>query len=213
MWKLFRIAAVVLTAGFLLAVTLENVAHYYGLGSSGGDGPGPGPTASPDAGESPSPDQPTTDGPEPPGHAQPMRVRFVWDGDTIELQAEEPGEIVTTLAKIPVRLIGVDAPEIQSQNRDEPSECYGDETTDLLRDLLPEDTRVLVDRDRSTRDDFNRRLLYVWRKSDGLFVNHELVAEGYGEAIRVWPNVAYWDELEQVQRQAQRADLGMWGAC
>jgi micrococcal nuclease len=211
MWKLLRIAAVVLTAGFLVAVTLENVAHYYGLGPAGGDPPDP--TASPDAGESPSSGQPTTDGPEPPGHAQSMLVRFVWDGDTVELQVEESGEIVTTLAKIPVRLIGIDAPEIESQNRDEPSECYGDETTEFLRELLPVDTPVLVDRDRSTRDDFDRRLLYVWRAADGLFVNYELVAEGYGEAIRVWPNVAYWDELEQAQRQAQRAELGMWGAC
>jgi histidyl-tRNA synthetase len=53
----------------------------------------------------------------------------------------------------------------------------------------------------------------VWRAEDGLFINYELVAQGYGEAIRVWPNVAYWDEFDAAQKRAKHQGQGMWGAC
>jgi micrococcal nuclease len=217
MWKSIQIAATVLVAGLLLAVVAENVALHYRLGphSLAAADPSAPPTSAPTGDASPgaSPAPPAMSAPKPPSHAQPMRVTYVWDGDTIELQADESGDIVTSLAKVPVRLIGVDTPEIESQRRDEPSECYGDEATDFVRDLLPVDTLVLVDRDRSGWDDFDRRLLYVWRADDGHFVNYELVAQGYGEAIRVWPNVAYWDQLQAAERMAKRDRLGMWGAC
>jgi micrococcal nuclease len=157
----------------------------------------------------------TTDGsatqpagvPGPSAHAEAMRVRYVFDGDTVELQAEQPGEIVTTLAEIPVRLTGVDTPEVNPE-----TECYGAESTAFLRALLPEDTRVLVDRDRDGWDDFERRLLYLWLE-DGRFVNYEIVAQGYGEAIRVWPNVEYHSTMLAVQAAAEQAELGLWGAC
>jgi micrococcal nuclease len=223
MWKQFQVVAVVLMAGFLLAIVLENVAHYYGLGPHGDttsdvmggpdSAPPSAPPSDPRSGPSPSAGRPVGNGPEPPSHAQSMRVTFVWDGDTIQLQADEAGEIVTSLAKVPVRLIGVDTPEVESQLRDEPSECYGEEATDFLRDLIPNGTQVVVDRDRTGWDDFDRRLLYVWRAEDGLFINYELVAQGYGEAIRVWPNVAYWDEFDAAQKRAKHQGQGMWGAC
>jgi len=213
MWKKIEIAAIVLVAGFIVAVVLENVAVHYGLGPHADDA-----VASPSDGPSAPPDQPETlpddsGAPAVPDDTQPMNVTFVWDGDTIQLQADESGEIVTTLAKIPVRLVGLDAPEIESQLNDEPSQCFGEEATDFLRELLPQDTPVLVARDRDSWDDFDRRLLYVWRADDGRFVNYELIANGYAEAIRVWPNVEYWDQFEDAMGRAQRDGRGMWGAC
>jgi micrococcal nuclease len=214
MWKKMQIAAIVLVAGFIFAVVLENVAVHYGLGPHADDEP----VAAPSDGPSNAPDQPgSSEGdsaaPAAPEDAQQMRATFVWDGDTIELQADESGEIVTTLAKIPVRLIGVDAPEIKSQLNDEPSQCFGEDAKQFLRELLPQGTPVLVGRDRDSWDDFDRRLLYVWRADDGRFINFEIVANGYAEAIRVWPNVEHWNEFEDSMSQAQRAGRGMWGAC
>jgi endonuclease YncB( thermonuclease family) len=147
------------------------------------------------------------DVPGPPPQAEAMRVRYVFDGDTVELQAERRGQIVTTLAKTPVRLIGVDTPEM----RPEP-ECYGRESTAYLRTLLPEGTRVLVDRDHDGWDDFDRRLLFLWLE-DGRFVNYEIVAHGYAEAIRIWPNDEHYPALRSAQEAAQAADAGLWRAC
>jgi endonuclease YncB( thermonuclease family) len=207
---------VALLSGVLLALTLENLAAEYGLGPHGESSPAPTGTAAPTGEPGPPNTAPPAAQhpgvPEPPAHAQPMVVRFVWDGDTVELQADEPGEIVTTTARIPVRLLGVDTPEIESQLRDEPSECHGDEAHEFVRSLIPDGTPVLVDRDRSFWDDFERRLLYVWT-ADGLFVNYEIVAQGYGEAIRVWPNVAYWDVLREAEADARQAGVGRWSAC
>jgi micrococcal nuclease len=71
---------------------------------------------------------------------------------------------------------------------------------------------VLQD-DRERFDRFDRRLAYVYRVDDGLFVNAALVAEGAARAYAVRPNVLHRDLLEDLQEQAQRSNLGLWGVC
>ena len=146
--------------------------------------------------------------PTPPADAQPMRVRWVYDGDTAQLQADEPGPHVTLTSPVDVRLIGVDTPELRPTPH-----CHAQEATDALRSLLPEDTRVLVAPDRESWDDYRRRLFYVWRADDALFVNHEIVAGGHGTAIRIWPNIAHLDLFRAAQADAEEAGLGLWAEC
>ena len=66
--------------------------------------------------------------------------------------------------------------------------------------------------DSDTWDDYRRRLFNLWT-DDGRFVNHELVAAGDAEAIRVVPNVAYYDLLSATQARAEASGAGQWGAC
>lgn len=174
-------------------------------GGSGGSPEAAGPTTTALPSDSGAPGTPVV--PPPPADAVAMAVRYVYDGDTVRLQREAPNDLVTTDGEVDVRLVGVDTPEARPQ-----PECFAAESTAFLRALLPEGARVLVAPDRDTWDDYRRRLFYVWT-ADGRFVNAELVAGGYAEAIRVWPNVAQLDLLRATEAAAQAAGLGRWGAC
>ncbi|MET0735943.1 MAG: thermonuclease family protein [Microbacterium sp.] len=145
--------------------------------------------------------------PQRPADAFPLTVTYVFDGDTIEARMQEPNGIVTTASPIRIRLIGIDTPEGTPA-----PECGADEARAHLAALLPEGATVWAAPDADTWDDYRRRLFNLWTE-DGVFVNHELVAAGDAEAIRVWPNVAFYDLLTAAQRSAQDAGLGRWGAC
>jgi micrococcal nuclease len=129
-------------------------------------------------------------------------VRVV-DGDTLVVDSE--GE------EDRVRLIGIDTPE--SVKPGTPVECFGKEASTHLAGLLPEGTPVRLERDVEARDRYERLLAYVYRAEDGLFINHEMVAEGYAQPVTYPPNVAHTDELVAAGRTAREQDLGLWSAC
>ena len=142
-----------------------------------------------------------------PADAFPLTVQYVFDGDTIEARTRRPNEIVTTTDPIRIRLIGVDTPEGTPT-----PECWAEEARSHLSELLPEGSTVWAAPDRETWDDYGRRLFNLWT-DDGRFVNHELVTAGDAEAIRVRPNVAYFDLLSAAQAEAEASGAGRWGAC
>jgi len=129
-------------------------------------------------------------------------VDYVHDGDTLFLAGKTALDDRTK-----VRLLGIDTPEIG-----EHAECYGDEATALLRELLPEGTAVHVLADVQPLDKYGRSLLFVYRE-DGMLVNLELIERGAAEAVVLPPNLMLADELEAAEDRAQAAGLGMWGAC
>ena len=114
---------------------------------------------------------------------------------------------MTSTAKIRVRLIGIDAPEMRPT-----PECYGPEATARLRELAEPGSRVWVAPDQDSWDRYQRRLFFVWT-SDGRLLNYDLVAEGYADAIRIRPNVTYWPLLRQAAADAKAARQGLWAAC
>jgi len=129
-------------------------------------------------------------------------VRVV-DGDTVEVEVDGQRE--------KVRLIGIDTPETKKPNT--PVECFGPEASAFTTSLLPEGTPLLLERDVEARDDYDRLLAYVYRADDGLFVNLEIVAQGYANLLTFPPNVAHVDEFVAAARAAEAADLGLWRAC
>ncbi|MEZ5281822.1 MAG: thermonuclease family protein [Acidimicrobiales bacterium] len=129
------------------------------------------------------------------------RVMWVIDGDTIEVDLDGVQETV--------RLIGIDTPEKTGGLRD--AECYGDEATQRMRQLLDEGEGVYLELDQEPRDQYDRLLAYVY-SSDG-FINELLVRDGYAAAFRYEPNTARAAQLEEAQRRAREFDLGLWGAC
>lgn len=142
-----------------------------------------------------------------PDDAFAMTVTYVVDGDTIEARMPQPNDIVGTAEPVRIRLIGVDTPE----GRPTP-ECGADAARDHLRALLPEGATVWAAPDRDLRDRYDRVLLYLWT-DDGRFVNHDLVAAGHAEALRVGANDAHFDLLRATQADAEASGTGRWGAC
>jgi micrococcal nuclease len=131
-------------------------------------------------------------------------VDHVTDGDTVTLRiaGAEPER---------ARLLGIDTPE--TVKPDSPVECFGPEASARTKALLPVGTEVLVQRDAEARDRFGRLLVYVWRRSDGLFVNRALLAEGQATVLSIAPNTARRAELAAAERSARQGGAGLWGAC
>ncbi len=133
----------------------------------------------------------------PPLHGKVVKIV---DGDTIYVR-------IDGRAREKVRYIGVDTPETKHPRIG--VEPFGPEASALNRALL-EGRRVELRFDRRLRDRYGRLLAYVYRESDGLFVNAELVRRGLAEAMRVPPNVRYAARFEVLEQEARAARRGMW---
>ncbi len=126
------------------------------------------------------------------------------DGDTITIQFADGGEEA-------VRLIGIDTPETKRPNT--PVQCFGPEASRFIAALLPAGTRVRIERDVEERDRYGRLLGYIYRASDGLFVNLSIARNGYANALTYPPNVAHVDEFADAVRAARDEGRGLWRAC
>ena len=67
--------------------------------------------------------------------------------------------------------------------------------------------------DAEQRDKYNRLLAYVYRRSDGLFVNAELLRRGFAQLLTIPPNVAHTDEFVAIAARARADSQGLWAAC
>ncbi len=130
-------------------------------------------------------------------------VDFVVDGDTIDVIIDGNEERV--------RLIGIDTPE--TKRPDFPVECYGPEASAFMEQLLPVGTRIRIERDIVNRDDFGRLLGYVYRADDGIFVNYEMMRQGFAQPLSIRPNDTYATLFADAARAAERDDAGLWAAC
>jgi micrococcal nuclease len=127
----------------------------------------------------------------------------VTDGDTITVSVNGTKE--------KVRLIGIDTPE--TKKPDTPVQCFGPEASAYTTSLLPIGTPLHLERDVEARDKYDRLLAYVYRSDDGLFVNLEIVANGYARLLTFPPNVAHVDEFVAAARAAEADDFGLWAGC
>jgi len=115
-------------------------------------------------------------------------VSKVIDGDTIEL---EDGKRV--------RYLGIDTPEL--------NEYFGEEATEKNKELVEGKVVELQKGNRDT-DEYGRLLRYVY--IDGIFVNAELVAQGYAEAYIFDVNERYSQVLVQLEQYAKLKKVGIW---
>ena len=130
-------------------------------------------------------------------------VDRVVDGDTIVVEVQGRSERV--------RLIGIDTPESVAQNR--PVQCYGVESSEYLTALLPPGTPVTLIRDVEARDRYDRLLAYVVRSDDGLFINLDLVANGYAGPLTYPPNDYSAELFVGAASEAAIDGIGLWSAC
>jgi micrococcal nuclease len=105
-------------------------------------------------------------------------VTRVVDGDTITIRGD------TGLVK--VRLIGVDT--LETVHPWKAVQYYGKEASRFTINLLKgEKVYLTYEGDKPTRDKYGRVLTYVYRAPDGLFVNAEIIRQGYGHAYVRFP--------------------------
>lgn len=129
-------------------------------------------------------------------------VRQFVDGDTIVVDMNGSPETI--------RFIGVDTPETHKPNT--PVQCYGMEAAAYTKSLIG-DSRVRLQADSldTNRDRYGRLLRYIYLP-DGTLVDEVLVQRGYGFAYLSFP----FEKAAQFaadQASAQRAKVGLWGAC
>lgn len=129
-------------------------------------------------------------------------VRVV-DGDTIVADVGGNEERV--------RLIGIDTPESVKQGS--PVECFGKEASARTKELLPEGTRIRLELDVEERDRYDRLLAYVYRSSDGQFVNLALAQDGYAGLLTYPPNITHVDDFRAAVSAARGDDRGLWAEC
>lgn len=114
------------------------------------------------------------------------------DGDTIEVLVN--GQTAT------VRYVGIDTPE-----RGEP----GYQAAQRANRRLMGDGDLFLVPDRSDKDRYGRLLRFIYT-ADGVFVNREMVAQGYAQPIEYKPDVTLADEFRRIAREAAEARRGFW---
>lgn len=126
----------------------------------------------------------------------PVSVMEVIDGDTIK--------IFTNEQSFTLRLIGVDTPETVHPSK--PVEYFGYEASSYLRKLIQGRT-VLLKFDQNKTDSYGRILAYVYL--DALFVNAEIIRQGYGYAYTDY-DFKYMEDFIMYEDMAAEDGLGLW---
>lgn len=107
-----------------------------------------------------------------------------------------------------VQLAGVKACELPESSK---SLARRDADASAYIKRLVADTQVAVQVDDSNRteDESSRTRVFLYRFPDGLFVNNELVKQGYAQADAKQVS-DHTDEFEQAEQQARTARRGLW---
>ena len=126
-----------------------------------------------------------------------FKVTRVVDGDTIEIEGGEK-----------IRYLGIDTPETVDPRK--PVQCFGIEASKKNKELV-EGKTVHLEKDITDRDKYSRLLRYVW--VGDLFINLELVKQGFAISYTHPPDVKYQNEFLAAEKEAREAERGLWEAC
>lgn len=124
------------------------------------------------------------------------KVAIVISGQTLEVIGI--GDRTTLPTR--VRLIGIDAPDLQQQP-------WGKAAKERLEAMIGSQT-VLLEFDVQDKDSFGRLLAYVWQ--DKILLNELLVAQGYVLSVPRSPNHKYDQRLARAQEWARLMGQGIW---
>ena len=126
------------------------------------------------------------------------RVLKVVDGDTIKIDFKGKSETV--------RLIGVDTRETVHPNK--PVEFYGKEASAFLKNMLKGES-VYLRFGEEKRGKYGSLLAYIYRAPDAIFVNLQIVRQGYGRSYRQFPHkhLQIFNNYEKIAREVGK---GLW---
>lgn len=115
-------------------------------------------------------------------------VSTVIDGDTVRLEDGQK-----------VRLLGINTPEM--------GQPHYEEAKNRLKELI-EGKTVILEKDVEDKDMYGRLLRYIY--CDDLFVNFEMIREGYAHVYIIFPNTRYSIEFEKAEKEAKKNGIGIW---
>jgi len=118
-------------------------------------------------------------------------VRVV-DGDTIDVNLG--GQLET------VRYVGIDTPE-----RGQPGYRAATEANQLLLGSGP----LYLVQDRTNRDRYDRLLRYVYT-AEGVFVNAEMMRQGWAQPVEYAPDTLHAADFRQLALEAAQSGAGFW---
>lgn len=132
-------------------------------------------------------------------------VQRVTDGDTIDIGSATSSDFV--------RLIGVDAPEIDWEVSNQPeAECYGWEARDFLVGMLEdEEVRLVNDARQPAVDKYGRRLAYIYFQDE--LINQTLLENGYVRELSVGDGYEKQEQFRLAEAAAREAEIGLWSVC
>lgn len=135
-------------------------------------------------------------------------VKRAVDGDTLVLENGER-----------VRLIGIDTPEMHASEKLQRDSRRSGQDLNTIQKLgrrayeftrnLVEGKRVSLEFDAERYDKYDRLLAYVYLKG-GIFVNAEIVKQGYANLMTFPPNVKYADLFLKLYHEAREKRRGLW---
>lgn len=132
------------------------------------------------------------------------RVVRVSDGDTVVIDRNG--------RDLPVRLIGIDSPEVDSSYTK--SECYGTEASAEAKRILTGTTvRLEIDGSQDLYDAYDRLLAYVYIASGtttGMMVNEHMVREGYAREYTYRNAYSFRSDFVAAEKSAKSAQKGLW---
>ena len=138
---------------------------------------------------------------------QEVKIEEVIDGDTIRVRDIETDEIFR------VRYLGIDTPEFDGLDYES---CFNSQAKEKNEDLVL-DQKLILEFDIDRYDRFGRTLAYVYTLDElgekEIFVNLELLEEGYARFYLDKQNTFHQDELIQAALSAQEDFSGLWGSC
>lgn len=132
-------------------------------------------------------------------------VTRIVDGDTIVVHIDGKDESL--------RLIGIDTPEINDSRTG--VQCFGKEASEYTKSILTgKKVRIEKDASQGERDKYKRLLAYVFRE-DGLFINRDLVEEGYAHEYTYDTPYKYQKQFKAAEVRAREEERGLWApdAC
>jgi micrococcal nuclease len=125
-------------------------------------------------------------------------IRVV-DGDTVIVGVDGRSEYV--------RLIGIDAPEPHDPGG---PECYADESTEHLKQLLQTGTVTLYsDESQGERDTYTRLLAYV-QLPDGTDVGEQMLRDGYAREFTYDQPYVRREQYLVAENEALTNESGLW---
>jgi micrococcal nuclease len=117
-----------------------------------------------------------------------------------------------------IRIIGGDTIVVDVNNQEikirlagiKPAEKYSRELAMFTKNLLRgEEVYVIDDPNQNEPDKYGYMSKYVYRAPDGLFVNAEIIRQGYGRADTVI-SFKYATEFAQLEKFARERSKGLW---
>ena len=135
---------------------------------------------------------------------QPVVVTAVIDGDTLRVRRS------ATADEEPVRLLGIDAPEMRPDDGGATPDHWAAEATAYLRRVVAGSGGTVTLRldSTQTRDKYRRLLAYAY-VGDAENVNLTMVRDGHAYAHRLFPH-ALRRQFEQAEDEARGKGRGLW---